>query len=67
MAITQAMSTLFKKDVLLGDHHLDSDNIYVALVHSGSAASKTPLVLFSVTALLAKALPPVVYPLPLVT
>jgi len=31
MSITQAMSTLFKKDVMLGDHHLDSDSIYIAL------------------------------------
>lgn len=39
MAITQAMSTLFKKDVLLGDHHLDSDNIYVALYTSSATLS----------------------------
>ena len=37
MAITQAMSTLFKKDVLLGDHHLDSDNIYIALYTSSAS------------------------------
>jgi|TARA_R110002126_G_scaffold128237_4_gene270761 hypothetical protein len=36
MAITQAMCTLFKKDVLLGDHHLDSDNIYIALYTSSA-------------------------------
>lgn len=39
MAITQAMSTLFKKDVLLGDHHLDSDDIYVALYTSSATLS----------------------------
>ena len=37
MAITQAMSTLFKKDVLLGDHHLDSDSIYIALYTSSAS------------------------------
>ena len=31
MAISQAMCTLFKKDVLLGDQHLDSNDIYIAL------------------------------------
>jgi|TARA_R110000823_G_scaffold216476_1_gene346074 hypothetical protein len=36
MAITQAMSTLFKKDALLGDHHLDSDNVYIALYTSSA-------------------------------
>jgi len=41
MAITQAMSTLFKKDVLLGDHHLDSDNIYVALYTSSATLNAT--------------------------
>jgi hypothetical protein len=30
------MCTLFKKDVLLGDHHLDSDNIYTALYTSSA-------------------------------
>ena len=39
MAITQAMSTLFKKDLLLGDHHLDSDNIYIALYTSSATLS----------------------------
>ena len=39
MAITQAMCTLFKKDVLLGDHHLDSDNIYIALYTSSATLS----------------------------
>jgi hypothetical protein len=39
MAITQAMSTLFKKDVLLGDHHLDSDSIYIALYTSSATLS----------------------------
>jgi hypothetical protein len=37
MAITQAMSTLFKKDLLLGDHHLDSDDIYIALYTSSAS------------------------------
>ena len=39
MAITQAMSTLFKKDVMLGDHHLDSDSIYIALYTSSATLS----------------------------
>ena len=39
MAITQAMSTLFKKDVLLGDHHLDSDVIMIALYTSSATLS----------------------------
>jgi len=37
MSIDQAMCTLFKKDVLLGDHHLDSDNIYIALYTSSAS------------------------------
>ena len=37
MSISQAMSTLFKKDVLLGDHHLDSDNIYITLYTSSAS------------------------------
>jgi hypothetical protein len=37
MAITQAMSTLFKKDLLLGDHHLDTDTIYIALYTSSAS------------------------------
>ena len=37
MAISQAMCTLFKKDVLLGDHHLDSDSIYIALYTSSAS------------------------------
>ena len=37
MAITQAMCTLFKKDLLLGDHHLDTDNIYIALYTSSAS------------------------------
>ena len=41
MSISQAMSTLFKKDVLLGDHHLDSDNIYVALYTSSATLNAT--------------------------
>ena len=31
MSITQAMCTLFKMDVMLGDHHLDTDDIRIAL------------------------------------
>jgi len=41
MAISQAMCTLFKKDVLLGDHHLDSDNIYIALYTSSASLGAT--------------------------
>ncbi len=41
MAISQAMCTLFKKDVLLGDHHLDSDNIYIALYTSSASLAAT--------------------------
>jgi len=41
MAIAQAMSTLFKKDALLGDHHLDSDNIYIALYTSSATLNAT--------------------------
>ena len=37
MSIDQAMCTLFKKDVLLGDHHLDSDSIYIALYTSSAS------------------------------
>jgi hypothetical protein len=37
MAITQAMSTLFKKDLLLGDHHLDTDTIHIALYTSSAS------------------------------
>ena len=37
MAISQAMCTLFKKDVLLGDQHLDSDDIYIALYTSSAS------------------------------
>ena len=36
MSITQAMCTLFKKDVLLGDHHLDTDAIFIALYTSSA-------------------------------
>ena len=39
MAITQAMSTLFKKDLLLGDHHLDTDDIRIALYTSSADLS----------------------------
>ena len=31
MSIAQAMCTLFKMDVMLGDHHLDTDDIRIAL------------------------------------
>ena len=41
MAITQAMSTLFKKDLLLGDHHLDTDDIYIALYTSSATLNAT--------------------------
>ena len=41
MAISQAMSTLFKKDVLLGDQHLDTDNIYIALYTSSATLNAT--------------------------
>jgi hypothetical protein len=41
MAITQAMSTLFKKDLLLGDHHLDSDTIHIALYTSSATINAT--------------------------
>ena len=42
MAISQAMCTLFKKDVLLGDHHLDSNDIYIALyLNSASLGAAT--------------------------
>ena len=41
MAITQAMSTLFKKDLLLGDHHLDTDDIYIALYTSSASLAAT--------------------------
>jgi hypothetical protein len=36
MAITQAMCTLFKKDVMLGDQHLDSDTLHIALYTSSA-------------------------------
>ena len=41
MAITQAMSTLFKKDVMLGDQHLDSDTIMIALYTSSATLNAT--------------------------
>ena len=41
MAITQAMSSLFKKDLLLGDHHLDTDDIYIALYTSSASLAAT--------------------------
>ena len=39
MSISQGMSTLFKKDVLLGDHHLDTDTIMIALYTSSATLS----------------------------
>ena len=41
MAITQAMCTLFKKDLLLGDHHLDSDTLYIALYTNSATLNAT--------------------------
>ena len=41
MAISQAMCTLFKKDLLLGDHHLDSDDIRIALYTSSASLDAT--------------------------
>ncbi|OAH06104.1 hypothetical protein pfor_35c3215 [Rhodobacteraceae bacterium SB2] len=41
MSITQAMCTLFKKDVLLGDHHLDSDVIMIALYTDAATLNAT--------------------------
>jgi len=41
MAISQAMCTLFKKDVLLGDQHLDSNDIYIALYTSSASLAAT--------------------------
>ena len=41
MAITQAMCTLFKKDLLLGDHHLDTDTIHIALYTSSASLAAT--------------------------
>jgi len=41
MAITQAMCTLFKKDLLLGDHHLDTEDIYIALYTSSATLNAT--------------------------
>jgi len=41
MAITQAMSTLFKKDLLLGDQHLDSDTLHIALYTSSATLNAT--------------------------
>ena len=39
MSISQAMCTLFKKDLLLGDHHLDTDAIRIALYTSSASLS----------------------------
>ena len=41
MAISQAMCTLFKKDLLLGDHHLDTEDIYIALYTSSASLAAT--------------------------
>jgi len=41
MAIAQAMSTLFKKDLLLGDQHLDSDTLHIALYTSSATLNAT--------------------------
>tara|TARA_R110002110_G_scaffold119029_1_gene293277 strand:+ start:1077 stop:1517 length:441 start_codon:yes stop_codon:yes gene_type:complete len=41
MAIAQAMCTLFKKDLLLGDHHLDTDTIHIALYTSSATLAAT--------------------------
>ena len=41
MALTQAMCTLFKKDVLLGDHHLDTDTLHIALYTSSATLNAT--------------------------
>ena len=41
MAITQAMCTLFKKDVMLGDQHLDSDSLHIALYTSSATLDAT--------------------------
>jgi hypothetical protein len=40
MSISQAMCTLFKKDLLLGDHHLDTDDIRIALYTSSASLSE---------------------------
>ena len=37
MAITQAMCTQFKRDVMLGLHDLDSDTIKIALFTSSAS------------------------------
>jgi hypothetical protein len=42
MAITQAMCTLFKKDVMLGDQHLDSDTLHIALYTSSATLDRQP-------------------------
>ena len=41
MSISQAMCTLFKKDLLLGDHHLDTDDIRIALYTSSASLGAT--------------------------
>jgi hypothetical protein len=35
------MCTLFKKDLLLGDHHLDTEDIYIALYTSSATLNAT--------------------------
>jgi len=37
MAISQAMCTLFKKDVMLGDHSLDTNTLHIALYTSSAS------------------------------
>ncbi len=41
MAITQAMCTQFKRDVMLGLHDLDSDTIKIALFTSSATLNAT--------------------------
>ena len=41
MSITQAMCTLFKMDVMLGDHHLDTDDIRIALYTDAATLNAT--------------------------
>lgn len=41
MSIDQAMCTLFKMDVMLGDHHLDTDDIRIALYTDAATLNAT--------------------------
>ena len=41
MSIAQAMCTLFKMDVMLGDHHLDTDDIRIALYTDAATLNAT--------------------------